>query len=120
MVDIGDRVQVPSTRVGQPPRDGVVTGVSGPLLRVKWSGGEESSIVPAVGSMTVIGKVKAPSGRSRRAPGTPRSASVARRAARGAPGKAVRATTSSAMPPEKSAKPAKPAKSSTVPVKRRG
>ena len=37
MAAVGDRVQVPSKRVGQAPRDGVVTGVSGGLLRVTWS-----------------------------------------------------------------------------------
>ncbi len=79
--------------------------------------GEESAVVPAVGSVTVIGKVKAPSARSRRAPGTARAASVARQAARSAPAKVVKATRSTAKPPEK---PAKSAKSSTVPVKRRG
>ncbi|MHB1488208.1 MAG: DUF1918 domain-containing protein [Acidimicrobiales bacterium] len=58
MADIGDRVQVPSSKLGQPPRDGVVTGVTGHLVRVKWSSGEESTVVPAVGSLVVIGKVK--------------------------------------------------------------
>ena len=58
MVAVGDRVQVPSKRVGQAPRDGVVTGVSGSLLRVTWSGGEESSIFPSMGSLVVVGKVR--------------------------------------------------------------
>jgi len=66
MVDIGDRVQVPSTKVGQTPRDGVVTGVSGLLVRVKWSSGEESTVVPSVGSMTIIGRVTKSPGRNRR------------------------------------------------------
>ena len=35
-----------STKVGQAPRDGVVTGVIGQLLRIKWSTGEESTVVP--------------------------------------------------------------------------
>ena len=59
MAAVGDRVQVPSKRVGQLPRDGVVTGVSGGLLRVKWSSGEESTITPSMGSLVVLGKVKA-------------------------------------------------------------
>ncbi len=58
MAGVGDRVQVPSKRVGQAPRDGVVTGVSGGLLRVRWSSGEESTITPSMGSLVVIGKVK--------------------------------------------------------------
>ena len=59
MAAVGDRVQVPSKRVGQAPRDGVVTGVSGSLLRVTWSGGEESTIFPSMGSLVVVGKVRA-------------------------------------------------------------
>jgi Domain of unknown function (DUF1918) len=59
MAVVGDRVQVPSKRVGQAPRDGVVTGVSGSLLRVAWSGGEESTIFPSMGSLVVVGKVRA-------------------------------------------------------------
>ena len=55
MAAVGDRVQVPSKRVGQAPREGVVTGVSGGLLRVTWSGGEESTIIPSMGSLVVVG-----------------------------------------------------------------
>jgi hypothetical protein len=48
-------------KAGQPPRDGVVTGVSGSLLRVRWATGEESSFVPGPGAVTVIGKARLPS-----------------------------------------------------------
>jgi hypothetical protein len=58
MAEVGDRVQAPSKKVGQQPREGVVTGVSGALLRVKWSTGEESTITPSVGSLIVVGKVR--------------------------------------------------------------
>jgi len=58
MAVVGDRVQVPSKRVGQLPREGVVIGVTGGMLRVKWSGGEESSMTPSMGSLIVVGKVK--------------------------------------------------------------
>jgi len=58
MAAVGDRVQVPSKRVGQLPREGVVTGVSGGLLRVTWSSGEESTISPSMGSLMVVGRVK--------------------------------------------------------------
>jgi hypothetical protein len=58
MAAIGDRVQVPSKRVGQAPRDGIVTGVSGALLQIAWSGGEVSTIMPSMGSLVVVGKVK--------------------------------------------------------------
>jgi len=64
MAAVGDRVQVPSKRVGQAPRDGVVTGVSGGLLRVTWSTGEESTITPSMGSLVVVGRVKIGAGKS--------------------------------------------------------
>jgi hypothetical protein len=63
MPEVGDRVRVHSTKVGQAPRDGVVTSVIGQLLHVRWSTGEESTIVPAPGSVAVIGKVKVSSGK---------------------------------------------------------
>ena len=63
MAAVGDRVQVPSKRVGQAPRDGVVTGVSGMLLRVTWSSGEESTITPSMGSLVVVGRAKLRSGK---------------------------------------------------------
>jgi hypothetical protein len=54
---IGDRVRFESTKVGQAPRDGVVTGVDGGLLHIEWSTGGVSSLVPGAGSITIEGKV---------------------------------------------------------------
>ena len=56
MAEIGDRVQVPSKKVGSPPREGVVTAVVGSLLRVAWSSGEESLVTPSMGSLLVVGR----------------------------------------------------------------
>jgi hypothetical protein len=58
MPSVGDRVRVASTKVGQVVRIGVVTGVVGRLLRIRWSTGEESSVIPGPGSVTVVGKAK--------------------------------------------------------------
>ena len=58
MATVGDRVHVASRKLGQPPREGVVTGVSGRLLRVRWSTGEESTIVPGTGSVSIGGKAR--------------------------------------------------------------
>lgn len=85
MAGVGDRVQVPSKRVGQAPRDGVVTGVSGGMLRVKWSGGEESTILPSMGSLVVIGKVKA-----RAKKGAPKAVAPAKKAAKAPAKKAAK------------------------------
>jgi len=63
MADIGDLVQVASTKVGQAPRDGVVTGVIGSLLQVKWSAGEESTFAPQMGSLSVVGRARSGSKR---------------------------------------------------------
>jgi len=55
--NIGDRVRFESAKVGQAPRDGVVTGVNGELLHIEWLTGGESSFVPGAGSITIVGKV---------------------------------------------------------------
>jgi hypothetical protein len=68
MPDIGDRVRVESTKVGQAPRDGVVVGVIGHLLRIKWSTGEESTIVPGPGAVAVTGRVRKSAGKKAGAP----------------------------------------------------
>ena len=62
MAVVGDRVQVPSMKVGEAPRDGVVTGVTGSLLRVRWSTGEESTVAPSMGSLAIVGKTRLQSG----------------------------------------------------------
>jgi hypothetical protein len=55
MVDVGDRVQLASRKVGHKPRTGVVTGVTGQVITVRWSSGEESRLVPGPGALTVVG-----------------------------------------------------------------
>jgi hypothetical protein len=54
VVDVGARVMVESEKVGTPPKSGVVLGVNGPLVRVRWDDGRETSFVPAAGSMRVL------------------------------------------------------------------
>ncbi len=56
MVKINDHIVVESEKVGTPPRSGVVTATQGPLVRVKWDDGTESSFVPAAGSLTIVPK----------------------------------------------------------------
>jgi len=78
MADVGDRVQIPSKRVGQAPREGVVVGVSGGLLRVEWSGGEQTTLSPSGGSLVVVGRVAA---RARKTPAQPGSRVTPRKTA---------------------------------------
>lgn len=68
MPDVGDRVRIASAKVDQAPRDGVVTSVTGQLLRIRWSSGEESTFVPGPGSLTIVGQFKAPSATEAPAP----------------------------------------------------
>ena|SRR5438132_704481 len=56
MPKVGDRVRLASRKVGQDPRAGVITGVRGQMISVRWSSGEESSIVPGPGTLTVVGR----------------------------------------------------------------
>ncbi len=65
MAVVGDRVQISSRKVGEASRDGVVTSVTGSLLRVRWSTGEESTVVPSMGSLAVVGKRSGGSARRR-------------------------------------------------------
>ena len=54
MVNVGDRIRL-SLNKGT-DREGVVTGVTGSMLRVRWSSEEETSVVPAPGTLTVLGR----------------------------------------------------------------
>ena len=52
MVNVGDRIRLSSTK--GPDRDGVVTAVTGSLLRVRWPTDEETTVAPAPGTLTVL------------------------------------------------------------------
>jgi hypothetical protein len=50
MADVGDRIAVASK--GE-PRSGVVTAVRGAMITVRWDTGEETSLVPGPGVLSV-------------------------------------------------------------------
>jgi hypothetical protein len=52
MVNVGDQIRLSSMK--GPDRDGVVTAVTGSLLRVRWPSNEETTVVPAPGTLTVL------------------------------------------------------------------
>ena len=54
MVSIGDSIRLTLNKGTD--REGTVTGVTGSLLRVRWSSEEETSVVPAPGTLTVLGR----------------------------------------------------------------
>ena len=76
MASVGDKVRVLSNKGDQPPRDGVVTAVSGALLRITWSTGEETSLIPGPGAVTVVGRVRTPVKKPSKASGAKRKAAV--------------------------------------------
>lgn len=57
MVNVVDRIRLSSTKGRD--RDGVVAAVTGPLVRVRWPSDEETTIVPAPGTLTVLAAAKA-------------------------------------------------------------
>ena len=54
----GDHIVIESERVGQPPREGEILGVTesvvGPDYDVRWEDGHRSSIRPAAGSARIV------------------------------------------------------------------
>jgi hypothetical protein len=62
---VGDQIELAATKVSQAPRTGVVTGVSGRMITVRWPSGEQSIVVPAPGTLTVIGRKGGTPGRSK-------------------------------------------------------
>ncbi len=55
MADVGDKVSVASK---SGPRLGVVLSTSGSMLQVRWESGEETSLIPGPGTLTVLGKTR--------------------------------------------------------------
>jgi len=52
MVKVGDHIRLSSMK--GPDREGVVTAVTGPLVRVRWPSDQETTLVPAPGTLTVL------------------------------------------------------------------
>ena len=52
MVKVGAQIRLSSGK--GPDRDGVVTAVTGSILRVRWPSGENTMVVPAPGTLTVL------------------------------------------------------------------
>ena len=52
MVEVGDRIRLSSMK--GPGREGLVTAVTGSLVRVRWQSGEETIVAPAPGTLSVL------------------------------------------------------------------
>jgi hypothetical protein len=53
MAEIGDRIETTSPKSGR--RSGVVTGINGPMVTVRWDAGGESGLIPGAGVLSVVG-----------------------------------------------------------------
>jgi hypothetical protein len=53
MFKLGDHVQQ-SDFAGHEGRSGVVVGIKGDLVRIRWEDGHESSLIPGPGSLRVL------------------------------------------------------------------
>jgi hypothetical protein len=81
-------------------RIGVVTGVVGRLLRIRWATGEETTVAPGPGSVAVVSKGKGSSSKKAVAPAKSTKApakKTAKKATKAAP-KAVKASAPAKKP----------------------
>jgi len=87
MTRVGDRIRLSANKGTD--REGVVTDVLGSMVRVRWPSGEESTIVPAPGTLTVLSSAAAPAPKEP-APAAPKKAAPKKAAQKkAAPRKAV-------------------------------
>jgi hypothetical protein len=54
MVGVGDRIRLTLNKGAA--REGTVTGVTGSMLRVRWGSGDETTVIPGPGTLTVLGR----------------------------------------------------------------
>ncbi len=64
MIEVGSRVVVESEKVGTSSRSGVVLAVEGDLVRVRWDNEEETTFLPAAGSLRVVPEAHGTAGAS--------------------------------------------------------
>jgi hypothetical protein len=89
MVEVGDRIRLSSMK--GPDREGLVTAVTGSLVRVRWPSGDETTVAPASGTLSVLTAAEA----------TPRGAK--RSAAKNTAGATKKKAVSKSAPPKKNA-----------------
>jgi len=58
MVSVGDRILLSGSKGAD--REGVVVAVTGSMVRVRWPSDEETTVVPAPGTVTVLGSSQSP------------------------------------------------------------
>jgi hypothetical protein len=86
MVEVGDRIRLSSTK--GPDREGLVTAVTGSLVRVRWPSGDETTVAPAPGTLSVLAAAKAaPKGAKKSAAKNTAGATKKKAASKSAPPK---------------------------------
>jgi hypothetical protein len=108
MVKVGDRIRLSANKGAD--REGAVTGVTGSMVRVRWPSGEESTVIPAPGTLSVLPPLADQAAPGRPAAKKPATKSPAKKAA---PKKAAPKAAVKAAPPKK-AVPKKAAPKSTA------
>jgi hypothetical protein len=58
MVEVGDEIELSTKKVGQAPRTGTVIAVRERLVTVRWPTGEQSTLVPSPGTLSVVRPVR--------------------------------------------------------------
>jgi Domain of unknown function (DUF1918) len=58
MVEVGDEIELSTKKVGQAPRTGTVIAVRERLVTVRWPTGEQSTLVPSPGTLSVVRPAK--------------------------------------------------------------
>ena len=54
MVEVGDEIELATKKVGHVPRTGTVIAVRDSLVTVRWPSGEQSTLVPSPGTLSVV------------------------------------------------------------------
>ena len=86
MVEVGDRIRLSSMK--GPVREGLVTAVTGSLVRVRWPSGDETTVAPAPGTISVLAADTAgPKGAKKSATKNTAGATKKTRASKSAPPK---------------------------------
>jgi len=91
MVGVGDRVELASAKVERGPRSGVVTAVRGRMITVRWDTGEQSTVVPASGTLSVLGHKAKSTGQTTKKATKKAAGKTASRAAKAVEGRSAKA-----------------------------
>lgn len=58
MVEVGDEIELATKKVGHAPRTGTVIAVRDSFVTVRWPSGEQSTLVPSPGTLSVVRPVR--------------------------------------------------------------